>query len=248
MVKSNWFRIMSVYVISDLHGCLDEFRQMLALIRFSEYDEMYIVGDICDRGRYPIDTLRLIMAHRNMHVIYGNHDIWLAHYTADLIKGKKQSSHLYYMDIDFQNWLYNNGGMITANQFMDCEYPVCYDIQHYLEGCDFYRELEVNGNRYLLVHAGLGSYAKPGVRICEVPAMELVWSHIGLDDNPFEDVTMIVGHMPTFMYGPSYDGKIAHGRNLLHIDCGCVFGRTLGCIRLNDMQEFYVPSTYPLLK
>ena len=43
------------------------------------------------------------------------------------------------------------------------------------------------------------------------------------------------------------DDIIAHGKNdtILHIDCGCVYGYSLGCIRLEDMQEFYVPSTYP---
>ena len=42
---------MSTYVISDLHGCLKEFEAMLEKIEFSEYDEMYIAGDVCDRGK-----------------------------------------------------------------------------------------------------------------------------------------------------------------------------------------------------
>ena len=86
-----------------------------------------------------------------------------------------------------------------------------------------------------------------GVDLAEVPEQFMVWARIGMDDNPLTDATMIVGHIPTFTYGKEYDGKIAHGAEdtLLHIDCGCVFGRTLGCIRLDDMQEFYVESTYP---
>ncbi|MBQ9328275.1 MAG: fructose-bisphosphatase class III [Solobacterium sp.] len=236
---------MSTYVISDLHGCLEEFEQMLEKIEFSEYDELYIDGDVCDRGKYPMDLLRLIMAHDNMHLIFGNHDMWLAQYTADLIQGKKDPGHLFFMNMDFQNWMHNNGGLITADQFMDLDYPVCYDIQNYLENKKLYQELTLRGQKFLIVHAGLGSYCKAGIRISDIPENELIWSHIGIDDNPFEDVTMIVGHMPTFLYGRQYAGQIVHGKNLLHIDCGCVFGQTLGCLRLDDMKEFYIKSTYP---
>ena len=238
---------MSVYVISDLHGCFDEFRSMLRKIKFSEYDELYIAGDVCDRGRYPIPLLRFIMEHENMHLIFGNHDEWLANYTSALIDGKKNASRLFFMGTDFITWRDFNGGLVTMDQFMDCEFPVCYNIQSYLENREYYRELTVAGRKFLIVHAGLGEYCRAGIRTAEVPASELIWSHIGIDDNPFPDVTMIVGHMPTFLYGSQYEGKIIHGKNILHIDCGCVFGRTLGCVRLDDMQEFYVPSTYPYL-
>ena len=70
---------------------------------------------------------------------------------------------------------------------------------------------------------------------------------IGLDANPFNDTTMIVGHTPTFRYGDEYRGKIAIGKNkqIYHIDCGCVFGKSLGCLRLDDLKEFYIPSLQP---
>ena len=237
---------MSVYVISDLHGCYEEFMAMLEKISFSGYDELYIAGDICDRGKEPIRLLRTIMEMKNAHLIFGNHDIWLARYAPDLITGKKHPSHLYFLGNDFRTWLYLNGGTVTMDQFMDQSMPVCHDMRKYLEdNRRFYQELTILGKKYLIVHAGLGSYCQAGIHISEVPEYELVWPHIGLDDNPFEDVTMIVGHYPTFLYGSRYEGKIAHGKNLIHIDCGCVYGRTLGCIRLEDGKEFYVESTYP---
>ena len=237
---------MSVYVISDLHGCYEEFMAMLEKIQFSEYDELFIAGDVCDRGRENMKLLQTVMGMKNAHLIFGNHDIWLARYVPDLIIGKKHSSHLFWLGSDFKTWLYYNGGTITMDQFMDLDFPACYDIRKYLEdNTRYYQELSLLGRKYLIVHAGLGKYCRAGIHISEIPEYELVWPHIGLDDNPYEDVTMIVGHYPTFMYGARFDGKIAHGKNLLHIDCGCVYGRTLGCVRLDDMQEFYVESTYP---
>lgn len=240
---------MAVYAMSDLHGCKKEFDAMLEKIQFSEYDELYIVGDVVDRGKEPVALLREIMAHDNMHLIMGNHDAWLKKYIPDLIEGKHAESWLFdHMSNDLLVWLHYNGGVITADQFMDLDFPVCYDIGVWLEKVPYFQQLELFGKKFLLVHAGLGDCCKAGIHPSEVPQRELIWSHIGMDDNPYQDVTMVVGHMPTFLYGNQYDGKIAHGKNLLHIDCGCVFGRSLGCIRLDDMQEFYVPSTYPYLR
>ena len=38
------------YVMTDLHGKYDKYKEMLELISFSDEDTMYINGDICDRG------------------------------------------------------------------------------------------------------------------------------------------------------------------------------------------------------
>ncbi|MCR4950152.1 MAG: fructose-bisphosphatase class III [Solobacterium sp.] len=238
---------MSIYVISDLHGCKKEFDQMLELIGFNDYDELWIDGDICDRGKESIPLLQEIMSYDNMHLIFGNHDVWLARYIQDLIDAKKDNNSVD-MTEDLMLWLHYNGGYGTMDQFMDLDFPECYDIKLYLEDKLVYKRLKVNGRKFLLVHAGLpDDFVSGRDRLSEVPEKIMIWGHIGLDDNPLTDTTLIVGHTPTFAYGDEFDGKIAHGKEgtILHIDCGCVYGRTLGCIRLDDMQEFYVPSTYP---
>ncbi len=239
---------MATYVMSDLHGAKEEFDAMLKLINFNEYDTLWINGDVCDRGKYSIPLLQEIMASRNMHLIFGNHDVWLARYCQELIDAKKDNNSFDMTD-DLLNWLHYNGGYATADQYMDLSYPECYDIKLYLEDKILYKYLTVNGRKFLLVHAGVGSNdeVSPDTRLSQIPEMLLVWAHIDIDDNPYDDVTMIVGHIPTFMYGLEYDGKIIHGKNdtILHIDCGCVYGRSLACLRLDDMQEFYIPSTYP---
>ncbi len=237
---------MATYVISDLHGCKEEFDQMLDQIGFNDWDEMWINGDICDRGRLSIPLLQEIMTYDNMHLIFGNHDVWLARYIQELIDAKKDNNSVD-MTEDMMCWLHYNGGYGTMDQFMDLDFPECYDIKLYLEDKLLYKKLKVNGRKFLLVHAGLPEDFDPAeTHLSEIPEKILIWAHIGLDDNPLTDTTLIVGHTPTFTYGPEFDGKIAHGKDdtILHIDCGCVYGRSLGCIRLDDMQEFYVPSTY----
>lgn len=237
---------MATYVISDIHGCKVEFDAMLEKIGFSEYDELWINGDICDRGKFSIPLLQEIMAHDNMHLVFGNHDVWFARYCQELIDAKKDNNSVDMTD-DLMCWLHYNGGYGTADEYMDLEFPECYDIMAYFDNKLLYKYLTVNGRKFLLIHAGLSDeYMKPDQNLDEVPEQILVWSHIDIDANPFPDVTMIVGHSPTFLYGPEYAGRIVHGSdNTVHIDCGCVYGRALGCLRLDDMQEFYIPSTYP---
>ena len=42
------------YLISDIHGCYDQYRQLLQKINFSSQDELYVLGDAVDRGSDPI--------------------------------------------------------------------------------------------------------------------------------------------------------------------------------------------------
>ena len=48
----------NIYVLSDLHGHFDIFIQMLKKINFNDDDELYILGDCCDRGP---DSLKIYM-------------------------------------------------------------------------------------------------------------------------------------------------------------------------------------------
>ena len=53
------------YVMSDLHGMYDKFIAMLEKIDFSDSDELFIIGDIIDRGERPVDILEYVMDKPN---------------------------------------------------------------------------------------------------------------------------------------------------------------------------------------
>ena len=63
-----------VYVISDLHGYYDLFIKLLEKISFSEFDLLYIIGDVCDRGPDSLKILFYIQEHDNIILIKGNHE------------------------------------------------------------------------------------------------------------------------------------------------------------------------------
>lgn len=67
---------MSTYVVSDIHGCYQEFLQLLEQIRFDhEHDILVCAGDYIDRGSQNAEMLNWI-AHASDHVIFlqGNHE------------------------------------------------------------------------------------------------------------------------------------------------------------------------------
>ena len=99
------------------HGCKEEFDQMLQQIDFSQYDTLWILGDVCDRGNESVALLQEIMAHANMHMIMGNHDVWLSRYAQKLIDAKKDPGSIE-MNDDFLIWMHYNGGFKTADEFM----------------------------------------------------------------------------------------------------------------------------------
>mgnify|MGYP004671963733 FL=1 len=69
------------YVMSDIHGCYEEFIEMLELINFKNEDDLYILGDILDRGENPIKILQYIKNKSNIHMLLGNHeDMMLIYY------------------------------------------------------------------------------------------------------------------------------------------------------------------------
>ena len=63
------------YVVSDLNGHLDVFRDLLEKISFSEKrDVMYVLGDIVDYGPQPMELVQDLSTRINVYPIAGDRD------------------------------------------------------------------------------------------------------------------------------------------------------------------------------
>ena len=94
---------MSRYVMSDIHGCYTEFIEMLQKINFGDDDELYVLGDIFDRGPQPLKVLDYILDKKNIQMIKGNHEKMFE----DAI-----------INDDYMLW-YVNGGYVTHSQLLE---------------------------------------------------------------------------------------------------------------------------------
>lgn len=91
------------YVVSDIHGNKEAWESIKRKIKFSDNDEMYILGDVIDRGENGIEILMEIMNTCNMHMVLGNHEdmMFNAIITAN--------------DYNDTLWYYNGGGPTHRN-------------------------------------------------------------------------------------------------------------------------------------
>jgi bis(5'-nucleosyl)-tetraphosphatase (symmetrical) len=80
---------MARWAVGDVQGCCDELEQLLARIRFSaERDQLWLVGDLVNRGPKSLETLRLVRSlGANAISVLGNHDL---HLLAVRLVGAKQ--------------------------------------------------------------------------------------------------------------------------------------------------------------
>ncbi len=67
---------MSTYVIGDIQGCYEEFSRLLDLINLDPgSDELWLVGDLINRGPNNAGVLDLLLQLPNVQAVFGNHDL-----------------------------------------------------------------------------------------------------------------------------------------------------------------------------
>ena len=224
-----------IYLMSDIHGCYDEYIKMLEKINFNDNDTLYIIGDICDRGNQPMNIFFHMMQHKNIIPIIGNHDMEAYPFLV-----LEHNDKLDILEKKFSWWMRQGGGT-TLKDFQKLSKEQQNKILSYIETFKHYLEIKVNDVDYLLVHGGLRGFDE-NKRLDEYSLHDLVWERPDYNKVYFADKYIIAGHTPTFYIDENYKGKIFNKNNHIIIDCGCVYGYTLGCLCLDTMEEFYVDN------
>lgn len=238
---------MAIYVMSDIHGQYETFKTMLVEIGFNKKDHLYILGDVIDRGPDGIKTLLYCMEHQdNITLLMGNHEDMMIK-SINIFK-KDEMDQMLNRDVTV-NWLYCNGGHITYTEFLKQDNSTQSKIEDFLNNLSYYKIIEnENKIKTVLIHAGLSTeYTDSLERILEysIKSEDIIWYRDYYDSNLdyemnhnpiLKDTIVIHGHTPTA------DGKIQCINNRIYnIDCGCARIKNLGCLRLDDMKEFYIP-------
>lgn len=208
---------------------------MLEKIEFSVDDTLYVLGDVIDRGPDGIALLREIMAAPNMVMLMGNHEYMML----DYLKPDPDP-------IAKRRWN-RNGNRPTLDAFLKLKAREQKEILNYLEFLPTHLEVEVNGQRFYLVHGFPGNYIH-----------DEVWCRPELNtQNPMPGYQVIIGHTPVLSlikpeeerikYAMDLESRgehlrICHAEGFIDIDCGCGHSypiKALACIRLEDLIEYY---------
>ena len=232
-----------IYVTSDLHGYpMKKFVAFLQESGFTEDDFLFVLGDVIDRGKHGVELLQWMTQQPNVQLILGNHEWFLL--GCSFLFDEVNDENLDMLTSEklklLNNWK-RNGADVTISGFrklMQKDPALVEGILDYIQDAPLYETVELNGRKYVLVHAGLGNF-DPAKPLEDYDLMDLLWSRPSLDTQYYEDATVIFGHTPTLYYGEEFKDRAIKKDSWICIDTGVSFGRNPMLLRLDDMKEFY---------
>lgn len=228
-------------VVGDIHGCLEEFNELLERVQLSPGDKVIPVGDLLDKG---YDSAGVVARCRQLRddgyldvAVCGNHEDkhrrWRHHVVQEAIGGKRNPMTDRTGDL----------AKITPQLSPD-------DIQFLDSSPIFYR---LSGNRGLIVHAGISPHLRtmpetPPLRVERGDILNTcLWIRC---ITPHGDAVGIGNERPGDTYwAESYDGRFGHvffghqpfredvPRQFKHatgLDLGCVYGLQLAAAIIPD--------------
>lgn len=240
-----------IYIISDIHGCYDEFLKLLEKINFSDQDELYILGDVVDRGPEPIRLLQDLMMRPNVYPILGNHDYMalavLERFNVQITE-KNADSHLTSEDlINYMNWT-RNGGAVTAKQFSKLAEDEKQNILDYLRDFSVYEEICIKGKKYVLVHGGIHDFREDR-ELASYDFSDMIFYRADYKRRYYQDrnTFLVTGHTPTVVIREDELPLVYEKYGHIAVDCGCVYGGKLAAYCLDTGMVYYVNGPVGLL-
>lgn len=225
---------MKKYFITDIHGCFDEFMQLLGIIKFdSDKDLLICGGDVCDRGPKSAEVIKYLVDLPKHHILLkGNHCDWLEQ---DYIE--KKPHHM---------WLHQ-GGSETINSLRKYKDDLTFLNTYFKRVQNYYIDEE---NR-LFIHAGFTSNkgVKHESRASNYYWDRTLWNGLWTSlqvpiNNKFKEKLYLYkeifkGHDPTLHFKSLEPINI---ENVWNCDTGCAYGGRLTIMDIDSKQYWQVNS------
>lgn len=243
---------MSTYVISDIHGCYNEFLSMLGKIHFLGEDRLILAGDYIDRGTQSYEMLKWMeQCPPNVLLLRGNHEEEFAAYV-DLMQWIDRVEAL---DTDFyshadtaalyesMNYLFHQKKLPavyfdfygTIGTLLEQNHVTLNDLCRWSEvirQMPYYQKVRIADRDYFVVHAGYAdSLENTGGRFESPKQFFLYAREESLRSGGAVHSTIIAGHTPTtvkesFAYNAGNVFRYYDAKKdcvFYDVDCGCAF-------------------------
>lgn len=231
------------YVVADIHGCYEEYIELMQKINLSEKDHLYILGDTLDRGPNPMKVLLDIMKRKNVIYILGNHDYLFLYFVQKKglgISGKQEMS----VDdiLEYHRYL-EDGGFPSVKEYMQLSKEEKEEVCDFLENAKAYDEVRVDNKRYVLVHAGIADFLEEK-SLGEYDLLDFICERTDYRKRYYQDKNtyVITGHTPVMRIHEDSFSKVYTGNGHIAIDCGCVYGAKLAAYCIDSGETIYVKA------
>ena len=261
---------MATYVFSDIHGHYKALERLLERLSIPDEDDIWILGDMVDRGTASFEVMKLCHSLSNAHVLMGNHESMML----DCVQHPGD-------DFYAMAWTMN-GGDKTRKSLDSAPMAEVAELIEWTRCLPLGAHVNVGDRAYLLVHAGLRSLnfssrsrwtdATMDALLRYQHKEDMLWirdefwgRNTGFLDEEGKGPIVIAGHTPV-PYIPCYTDHYDRGprdeegnTQMMHlgaceatggvadrwaIDCGAAGGAdwgSIGIVRLDDGEEFYEP-------
>jgi serine/threonine protein phosphatase 1 len=226
--------IKRTLVISDVHGCYDEFNKLLGKVKYnSAKDDLILLGDYVDRGKDNKKVVELVkeLTLYGAVALRGNHDQMFLDYV--------KRPHVY---DNIYNYLRNGGETTLRNYIEDFDSYQWHDESYkkwandimmlHGDGIDFLDDLPYyhENEHYIFVHAGIDPL-KDNWK--DTPRDEFIWIRDEFLNvlNPHSKI-VVHGHTPAVNLHSKHD--IYFGDKKIGIDGACAYGGQLNCLVINN--------------
>lgn len=226
--------------ISDIHGELDKFERLLALVNYNkDQDQLLLLGDYVDRGPQSRGVLDKVLELKNEGAIalIGNHEKMMM----DAFHGDP---------MNLKRWFYNGGIKTLQNYGYEIEKD---DAKYWYTTDEIPDPLYINEeirphievlktfpyyfetNTHIFVHAGV----HPETPLATTEPHTLVWIRDEFHQGYTGKKTVVFGHTPTKHLHQSNEVYFGDN-NIIGIDGGCAYGGRLYCYEVRSSEVFYI--------
>lgn len=226
------------YVISDIHGEYDLFVRLMKKIGFSDNDELYICGDIIEKGAQSVRLARRLLSMPNVHIIMGNHEHSFLQYYNYMMRENDGNYDTVLNEL--KKYLIDGG---SDGELLD------WDVIDAIETLPYYLETD----DFICVHAGV-TLTDDG----RVPSIDKVPVEVLICGRSFKNPDVIPVDSKCVFYGHTATSAICGEHRILvykkqgalgtsirdyakiHLDTCTFISGVLGCFCVDTCEAHYV--------
>lgn len=214
-----------ILVVSDIHGNLPYFRQLLKKAAFGSGDELIVDGDFLEKGEDSLGTLRYLMElsqKGNVHALLGNCDGWMSIF----VPNAEHDEHvLRYMMWKKRGLLWDMCNAAGIDPFEMEDFGQCKRalLKSFPREWEFLARLPhaIETEHYIFAHASV----TPGKPLREHTEGELTRCDAFLRQDVRFSKWVVVGHYPVMLYRENTvcaNPIVDREKRIISIDGGCV--------------------------